>query len=92
MHLTYGVDVEGVTRALGIPAEVSRIPLGTACGLFARVFDFAYRMFNPNFMSVEVALQYIDRARTVGEGNIGVRPQQIEGRVGRSQLPVCAEN
>jgi len=43
-------------------------------------------MFNPNFMSVEVALQYIDRARTVGEGNIGVRPQQIEGVLGEASF------
>jgi hypothetical protein len=29
---------------------------GTACSLFARAFDFAYRMVNPNFVSVEVVL------------------------------------
>jgi hypothetical protein len=29
---------------------------GIACSLFARVFDFAYRMCNPNFVSVEVVL------------------------------------
>jgi hypothetical protein len=37
MHLTYGVDVEGVTRALGIPAEVSRIPLAPPA-----VYSLAY--------------------------------------------------
>jgi hypothetical protein len=45
-------------------------------------------VFNPDFVSVEVALQHIDRARTVGEGNIGIRPEQIECVLREASLPI----